>query len=96
VDSITRRPVAAVVSPRSRLRVSYYWRLGNECHYLQVMLREHDELMKHYRQKAAILKADLSMLHYVWEVASRSTESRSPFAGARWVKLYFRRELDCL
>ena len=60
MDSITRRLVAAVVTPRWRLRVFYYWRFGNKCHYLQVMLREHDELMKHYRQKAAILKVGLS------------------------------------
>ena len=50
------------------------------------MLREHDELMKDYRQKAATLKADGSLRHYAWEVALRSTESWSLFAGARRVK----------
>jgi hypothetical protein len=60
------------------------------------MLREHDELMRDYRQKAGALKADGSLRHYAWEVALRSTESWSLFAGARRVKPYFRRVLDRL
>jgi hypothetical protein len=68
------------------LQLYDHWRSGNECRYLQFMLREHDELMKDYRQKAATLKADGSLRHYAWEVALRSTESWSLFAGARRVK----------
>jgi len=71
-----------------------YWRSGEECPYVEVMLREHDVLMRNYRRKVAALKGEGSLRHSAWEMALWSAESWSLFAGARLVKPYFRRVLD--
>jgi len=60
------------------------------------MLREHDELMKHYRAKVATLKAESGLRHSAWEMALWSAESWPLFAGARRVKPYLRKVLDRL
>ncbi len=78
------------------LQLYQYWRSGEECPYVAVMLREHDELMSNYRRKVAALKGEGSLRHSAWEMALWSAESWSLFAGARLVKPYFRRVLDRL
>jgi len=76
------------------LQLYEYWRSGEECPYVEVMLREHDVLMRNYRRKVAALKGEGSLRHSAWEMALWSAESWSLFAGARLVKPYFRRVLD--
>jgi len=73
-----------------------YWRSGRECPYVDVMLREHEELMRNYRRRVAALKADGVLRRFAWEVVLWSAESWSLFAGARLVKPYFRKVLDRL
>jgi len=70
-----------------------YWRSGKECPYVEVMLREHDELMTNYRRKVAALKAEGSLRHSAWEMALWSAESWTLFAGARRMKPYVRKVL---
>lgn len=71
-----------------------YWRSGKRCPYLEVMLREHQELLQHYRRKVASLKAARGLRHSAWEMALWSAESWTLFAGARRVKPYVRKVLD--
>jgi len=78
------------------MQLYQYWRSGKECPYVEVMLREHDVLMRNYRRKVAALIAEGSLRHSAWEMALWSAESWSLFAGARLVKPYFRRVLDRL
>lgn len=78
------------------LQLYEYWRSGKECSYVEVMLREHRELMKNYRRKVATLKAEGSLRHSAWEMALWSAESWPLFAGARRVKPHFRKILERL
>jgi len=71
-----------------------YWRSAGECPYVQVMLREQQELMEHYRRKVAALKADDGLRRSAWEMALWSAESWTLFTGARRVKPYVRKVLD--
>jgi len=71
-----------------------YWRSGRDCPYVEVMLREHQELMRHYRRRVAAVKAEGGVRHSAWEMALWSAESWTLFAGARRVKPYVRRVLD--
>lgn len=71
-----------------------YWRSGRECPYVEVMLREHQELMQHYRRRVAALKAEGGVRYSAWEMALWSAESWTLFAGARRVKPYVRKVLD--
>jgi len=48
------------------------------------------------RSLCEVLKAEGSLRHSAWEMALWSAESWSLFAGARFVKPYFRRVLDRL
>jgi len=73
-----------------------YWRSGKQCSYVEVMLREHRELMENYRSKVAALKAGGSLRHSAWEMALWSAEWWPLFARARRMKPYVRRVLDCL
>ncbi|HYA95543.1 MAG TPA: hypothetical protein VEC95_04655, partial [Terriglobales bacterium] len=78
------------------LQLYEYWRSGENSPYAELMLREHDELMKHYRAKVATLKAESGLRHSAWEMALWSAESWPLFVGARRVKPYLRKVLDRL
>ena len=78
------------------LQLYEYWRSGKDCSYLEVMLREHEELMKHYRRKVATLKAESGLRHSAWEMALWSAELWPLFAGARRIKPHFQRILERL
>ncbi|HVP52374.1 MAG TPA: hypothetical protein VMT05_09710 [Terriglobales bacterium] len=78
------------------LQLYDYWFSGKACAYVEVMLREHQELMSHYRRKVADMKAEHGLRHSAWEMALWSAESWPLFAGARRVKPYVRRVLDAL
>jgi len=71
-----------------------YWLSGKACAYIEVMLREQQEFMKHYRRKVAALKGDGGVRHSAWEMALWSAESWTLFTGARRVKPYVRKVLD--
>jgi hypothetical protein len=73
-----------------------YWLCGQACPYVDVMLREHDELMKNYRGRIAALKAEGSLRHSAWQMALWSAESWTLFAGARRIKPHFQRILQRL
>ena len=78
------------------LQLYDYWRSGDECPYVEVMLREHRVLMQNYRRRVATLKAEGSLRHSAWEMALWSAESWTLFAGARRVKPYLHRILNRL
>ena len=73
-----------------------YWLSGKACAYIEVMLREQQEFMKHYRRKVAALKGDSGVSQSAWEMALWSAESWTLFASARRVKPYVRRALEAL
>ncbi len=78
------------------LQLYEYWRSGKECPYVEVMLREHDDLMRDYRRKVAALKSESSLRHSAWEMALWSAESWTLFASARRIKPHFQRILERL
>jgi len=78
------------------LQLYEYWRSGQDCSYLEIMLREQEELMKHYRRKVATLKAGRGLRHSAWEMALWSAESWPLFAGARRIKPHFQKILERL
>ena len=90
----TRWHVARVTA--DLLQLYEYWRSGKDCPYLEVMLREHEMLMKHYRRKVATLKAGSGLRLSAWEIALWSAESWPLFAGARRIKPHFQKILQRL